>query len=220
MHKEEYDLEDTQKFLSNESNDPSSVKIVGLDSKQPYRPPAFSGLSKEEILKYGSDPLWVKVRWALFILFWLAWFGMLTIAILIVVLTPKCAYRPKQEWWDKEVVYQLDVAAFKDSDGDGKGDLNGLIEKLDYFETVGARVLCLRENLLDEGNVRAVRAGFGDEQALKTLKKELETRGSINLIESFILSTTVKAKNSSYGSYLKKIKMLETIKFMKIKFFK
>ena len=32
--------------------------------------PTFSGLNKEELMKYSNDPFWVKVRWFLFLFFW------------------------------------------------------------------------------------------------------------------------------------------------------
>jgi glycosidase len=37
------------------------------------------------------------------------------------------------EWWNGAVVYQVFVRSFRDSDGDGKGDLTGLMAKLDYL---------------------------------------------------------------------------------------
>ena len=32
--------------------------------------PTFSGLNKEELMKFSNDPYWIKVRWILFIFFW------------------------------------------------------------------------------------------------------------------------------------------------------
>lgn len=37
------------------------------------------------------------------------------------------------EWWRDVVFYEIFVRSFKDSDGDGKGDFNGIIEQLDYL---------------------------------------------------------------------------------------
>ena len=36
-------------------------------------------------------------------------------------------------WWKKGVIYQIYVRSFADSDGDGIGDLRGIIEHLDYI---------------------------------------------------------------------------------------
>lgn len=47
--------------------------------------------------------------------------------------TPTSAPEPSGPWWNDRVFYEVFVRSFKDSDGDGIGDLNGLIEKLDYL---------------------------------------------------------------------------------------
>ncbi len=45
---------------------------------------------------------------------------------------------PKQfAWWQKGVVYEIYIRSFKDSNGDGIGDLRGIIEKLDYLDWLG-----------------------------------------------------------------------------------
>ena len=43
------------------------------------------------------------------------------------------AYRPADGWWREAVFYEVFVRSFKDSDGDGQGDLRGLIQRLDYL---------------------------------------------------------------------------------------
>ena len=39
----------------------------------------------------------------------------------------------RREWWKEASVYQIYVRSFKDSNGDGIGDINGIIEKIPYF---------------------------------------------------------------------------------------
>ena len=41
------------------------------------------------------------------------------------------------DWWKKSVVYQIYPRSFMDSIGDGFGDLQGIIRKLDYLENLG-----------------------------------------------------------------------------------
>ena len=46
-------------------------------------------------------------------------------------------------WWKKSVVYQIYPRSFYDSNGDGLGDIRGIIEKLDYLEKLGIDVIWL-----------------------------------------------------------------------------
>ena len=41
------------------------------------------------------------------------------------------------EWWQKTVVYQIYPRSYRDSTGNGIGDLNGIREKVDYIEDLG-----------------------------------------------------------------------------------
>ena len=40
----------------------------------------------------------------------------------------------KQQWWKRAVIYQIYPRSFADSNGDGIGDLQGIISKLEYLE--------------------------------------------------------------------------------------
>lgn len=46
-------------------------------------------------------------------------------------------------WWKEASVYQIYPSSFKDSNGDGLGDIPGIIEKLDYMKNLGVDVVWL-----------------------------------------------------------------------------
>jgi maltose alpha-D-glucosyltransferase/alpha-amylase len=48
-----------------------------------------------------------------------------------------------ERWYQQAVIYSLDVETFQDSDGDGVGDMNGLISRLDYLSRLGVTTLWL-----------------------------------------------------------------------------
>ena len=48
-----------------------------------------------------------------------------------------------KKWWKEKVVYQLYPRSFNDANGDGVGDLRGIIEKLDYIKSLGIDVVWL-----------------------------------------------------------------------------
>ena len=50
---------------------------------------------------------------------------------------------PGHKWWKEAVVYQLYPRSFKDSNGDGVGDLKGIISQLDYIKNLGVDVVWL-----------------------------------------------------------------------------
>ena len=47
----------------------------------------------------------------------------------------------KKNWWKESIVYQIYPKSFNDSNGDGIGDIRGIIEKLDYLKELGVNVL-------------------------------------------------------------------------------
>ena len=50
---------------------------------------------------------------------------------------------PRHSWWKDAVVYQIYPRSFRDANGDGIGDLRGIIEKLDYLQDLGVTVVWL-----------------------------------------------------------------------------
>ena len=61
----------------------------------------------------------------------------------------------KKKWWQDKVAYQIYPKSFYDTNGDGIGDLPGIIEKLDYLNELGVDIVwlspCYRSPLADQG---------------------------------------------------------------------
>lgn len=56
-----------------------------------------------------------------------------------------------EKWWHDKIAYQIYPKSFLDSNGDGIGDLRGIISKLDYIKVLGMRafqVLCKQKKLI------------------------------------------------------------------------
>lgn len=49
----------------------------------------------------------------------------------------------ESQWWRRAVIYRIDTRSFRDSDGDGVGDLNGIRDRLGYLELIGADLIWL-----------------------------------------------------------------------------
>ncbi|XP_044023678.1 solute carrier family 3 member 2b [Siniperca chuatsi] len=86
----------------------------------------FTGLTKEELLRVAGTPGWVRTRWALLVVFWLGWLGMLGGAVLIILQAPRCRDLPATNWWNDGPLYQIgNIQAFTDS-----RNLKGLEQKI------------------------------------------------------------------------------------------
>jgi oligo-1,6-glucosidase len=49
----------------------------------------------------------------------------------------------ERKWWKEAVIYQIYPRSFKESNGDGTGDLPGIVQKLDYLKILGIDVIWL-----------------------------------------------------------------------------
>jgi oligo-1,6-glucosidase len=75
----------------------------------------------------------------------------------------------QRKWWKEGVVYQIYPRSFKDSDGDGIGDLKGIISKLDYIKSLGVDIVWLNpiysspndDNGYDVSDYRNIMKDFG-----------------------------------------------------------
>ena len=107
---------------------------------------------------------------------------------------------PTPLWYKDAIFYELYVRAFRDSDGDGHGDLRGVIEKLDYLQDLGINCIWLLpifpSPLLDDGydisDFRSIHPDFGTLQDFKELISQAHKRG-IRLITDLVLNHTSSA---------------------------
>ena len=89
------------------------------------------------------------------------------------------------DWWRSGVLYQVYVRSFADSNGDGIGDLDGLIDRLEYLEWLGVRGLWLspttpspdRDWGYDVSEYRSVHPDLGDLETFDRLVDEAGRRG-------------------------------------------
>lgn len=99
--------------------------------------------------------------------------------------------------FSKSCVYQIYIKSFKDSNGDGIGDLGGIIEKLDYIKELGVDYIWitpffrspLNDNGYDVSDYRNIDPVFGSMQDLETLISEADKRG-IGLMLDMVFNHT------------------------------
>lgn len=91
----------------------------------------------------------------------------------------------ENKWWHGSVVYQIYPRSFNDSNGDGIGDLKGIIEKLDYLKNLGIDVIWLSpvfkspndDNGYDISDYEDIMEDFGTLKDMECLLKEGSKRG-------------------------------------------
>ena len=54
----------------------------------------------------------------------------------------KALDRSQRKWWRDSVTYQIYIRSFADGNGDGKGDIPGIISKLPYLHKLGINAIC------------------------------------------------------------------------------
>ncbi|PTX42340.1 oligo-1,6-glucosidase [Christiangramia gaetbulicola] len=90
----------------------------------------------------------------------------------------------QKKWWKEAVIYQIYPRSFKDTDGDGVGDLKGIIEKLDYIESLGVNMVWLNpiysspnaDNGYDISNYREIMDEFGTMEDFDLMLNEMHKR--------------------------------------------
>lgn len=112
-------------------------------------------------------------------------------------MSPTASTTRPTAWWKEAVVYQVYPRSFYDSNGDGIGDLNGIIAKLDYLEALGIDVVWLSphfdspnaDNGYDIRDYRRVMAEFGTMADFDRMLEAMKARG-IELIIDLVVNHT------------------------------
>lgn len=133
--------------------------------------------------------------------------------------TPRDDEAPiKKAWWKEAVFYQIYPRSFKDSNGDGIGDLQGIISKLDYIKNLGIDAIWLSpiydspndDNGYDIRDYRKIMAEFGTLEDFDELLTEIHSR-DMRLIMDLVVNHTsdehewyqkaIHEPDSKYGDY-------------------
>ena len=101
----------------------------------------------------------------------------------------------EKDWWKGKVAYQIYPKSFKDSNGDGVGDLKGITEKLDYLQKLGIDILWLspiyKSPFIDQGydisDYYAIDPLFGTMEDMEELIAEGKKRG-ISIIMDLVVN--------------------------------
>ncbi len=123
-----------------------------------------------------------------------------------------------KQWWKESVVYQIYPRSFMDSNGDGIGDLRGIISKLDYLQKLGIDVVWLSpvyespndDNGYDISDYRKIMTEFGTMEDWEELLHEMHKR-NIKLMMDLVVNHTSdehnwfiesrKSKDNPYRDY-------------------
>jgi oligo-1,6-glucosidase len=100
-------------------------------------------------------------------------------------------------WWKETVVYQVYPQSFKDSDGDGVGDLKGIMQKLDYLQQLGIETIWINpfykspgyDNGYDISDYRSIDPLYGSMKDFDALLSGMKKR-KMHLVMDMVLNHT------------------------------
>ncbi|RDW17151.1 alpha,alpha-phosphotrehalase [Oceanobacillus arenosus] len=102
-----------------------------------------------------------------------------------------------EPWWKKSVVYQIYPKSFQDTTGNGTGDIQGIISRLDYLKKLGVDVIWLtpiykspqNDNGYDISDYYAIEPSYGTMDDFEELLEETHKRG-MKLIMDLVINHT------------------------------
>ncbi|WP_375444923.1 maltose alpha-D-glucosyltransferase [uncultured Fibrella sp.] len=100
-------------------------------------------------------------------------------------------------WYKDAIIYELHIKAFRDGNGDGIGDFQGLLEKLDYLQELGVTAIWLlpfypsplRDDGYDIADYYSINPSYGTISEFKTLLQEAHQR-NLNVITELVINHT------------------------------
>ena len=103
----------------------------------------------------------------------------------------------QKKWWKEAVVYQIYPKSFMDSNGDGIGDLPGIISKLDYLKDLGINVIWFsplykspnKDNGYDISDYQAIQEAYGTMEDFDRMLEEAHKRG-IKVVMDLVVNHT------------------------------
>ncbi len=104
------------------------------------------------------------------------------------------------KWWQKTVVYQIYPRSFKDSTGNGIGDIKGIIEKLDYLQDLGIETIWFspffespqQDYGYDVSDFRQIEPNYGSMNDFDKLLKEMHNRNLKIVLDLVLNHTSIK----------------------------
>ena len=122
---------------------------------------------------------------------------LLTVCILMSSVGCAHAGSAPKKWWQKTIAYEIYVKSFRDSDGDGIGDLRGIISQLDYLRDLGVGVIWLTpcyvspqaDNGYDIADYYNIDPAYGSMEDMEQLISEASTRG-IRIVMDLVFNHT------------------------------
>jgi oligo-1,6-glucosidase len=122
----------------------------------------------------------------------------------------------QRPWWKDAVVYQIYPASFKDSNGDGIGDFNGIISELDYIRSIGVDVIWVCPHYdspqvdmgYDISNYEDVYAPYGTLQDAERLINETHDRGMRIIFDLVVNHTSDQVCPNTFSIYVPQRGML------------